>query len=108
MVQFKKKISSFLKYIDVYGKEPKLYYNGEETIKSVPGGIFTFIYVCIYIAYFSYKCYRFFKKLDFTTYDTFSYQEKGIPSIELSPDILYGGFGIENQSNYEPFIDETI
>ena len=102
-----KVISNFFKYIDMYGKEPNLYYKGEEKIKSVVGGIFTLIYILLYLGYTGYKLYRFYKKSDFTTYDTFSYQEKE-PSVKLSRDIFYGGFGIEDQSNYDPFIDDTI
>ena len=47
------------------------------------------------------------KKVDVIFYDTFIYEEKP-PSINLSADNFYGGFGLESPDTYDPFIDETI
>ena len=101
-------MKKFIKFFDAYGKEPNLYYKGEETIKSIVGGIFSMFYLLICLLYSIYKFYRFYQKVDFTTYDTFSYQEEEIPSIQLSKDNFYGGFGLENHTTYDPIIDETI
>ena len=45
----------------------------------------------------------FINKLVF--YDSFEYY---IPSIKITPDNFYGGFGLEVPDTYDPFIDETI
>jgi hypothetical protein len=44
---------------------------------------------------------------DGTFYDTFAFTEQP-PSIKLSNENFYGGFGLENPETYDTFIDETI
>ena len=41
-----------LKNIDLFGKEPELYYKGNSTKTSWIGRILTLLYITIYIAFF--------------------------------------------------------
>ena len=44
--------------IDLFGKEPELYFKGNSKRTSWVGRIFTFIYAMIYLAFFLYKLNR--------------------------------------------------
>ena len=46
-------------------------------------------------------------KKDGTFYDTYAYTGQP-PSIKLSNENFYGGFGLENPETYDTFIDESI
>ena len=48
-----------------------------------------------------------FKRIDVTFFDTFIYEDKP-PSIQLSNEIFYGGFALEDPNSYDAFIDEEI
>ena len=48
------------------------------------------------------------KKENFIFYDTFSYNENTPPLVNVTKGNFFGGFSIENESTYDPFIDETI
>ena len=97
----------FLQEIDLYGKVPELYFNGNPKKVSFIGLIFTIIFIIIYIAIFIYKLYRMFQRIDITFYD--SYSDRGeIPSINVTNENFYIAFSIYDGSIGEPFIDETI
>ena len=91
----------------MFGKEARLFYNGEEKKTTWFGIILSILYLVMYIVFFIYKLSRMLKKEDVTFYETNSYKEKP-PSIQLSYDNFYGGFGLEIPDSYDPFIDETI
>ena len=46
---------SFIKEIDLFGKEPEIYYKGKPKNTTIIGRVFTWLYIFIYIAFFIYK-----------------------------------------------------
>ena len=97
----------YLKDIDMFGKEPQLYYKGEEKKTSWIGRIFTILFVAIYFAFFLYKVIRMVRKTDVTFYDTFTYLPE--PSkIRITNENFYGGFALEDPNTYDVFIDEGV
>lgn len=95
------------KEIDMYGKEPELYYKGRSKKTSWIGRIFTFLFIFLYIAIVIYKVVKTIKKNDVTFFDTFIYEDKP-PSIQLSSEKFYGGFALEDPNTYDAYIDEGI
>ena len=97
----------YFKDIDMFGKEPQLYYKGEEKKTSWIGRIFTILFVAIYFAFFLYKVIRMVRKTDVTFYDTFTYLPE--PSkIRITNENFYGGFALEDPNTYDVFIDEGV
>ena len=52
----------FLYYMDLFGKEPELYYKGKTKRTSWIGIVFTLLYFIIYIIIFIYKFVKMIKK----------------------------------------------
>ena len=97
----------YLKDIDMFGKEPEIYYKGESKKTSWIGRIFTILFVTSYFAFFIYKLIRMLKKMDVSFYDTYTYAAE--PSkVKITNEKFYGGFALENPNNFEAFIDEGI
>ena len=84
--------NDFLTDFDLFGKTPELYYKGKSKKSSTFGIILTVIYIVLYIAFLLYKLIRMFKRVDVTFYDSYTF--KGIPSINLTNNEFYGGFGM--------------
>ena len=97
----------FLKLIDMFGKEPELYYKGESKKTSWIGRIFSILFVTIYFAFFIYKLNRMLKRVDVTFYDTFTYAPEP-PAVKITKENFYGGFALEHPITYDNFIDESI
>ena len=97
----------FLYDIDLFGKEPELYYKGKNKKSILLGRVFTIFYASIYFAFFLYKLIRMFQKIDVTFYQTTAFTGK-IPSIHLTNENFYGGFALANARTLQPFIDESI
>ena len=97
----------FLKDVDMFGKEPELYYKGRSKKTSWIGRIFTILFVVVYIGVIIYKVIRMLKRKEMSFYDTFTYEDKP-PSIQLSNENFYGGFALEDPNSYDSFIDEGI
>ena len=97
----------FLYDIDLFGKEPELYYKGKNKKSILLGRVFTIFYASIYFAFFLYKLIRMFQKIDVTFYQTTAFTGE-IPSIHLTNEIFYGGFALTNARTLQPFIDESI
>ena len=95
------------KNLDLFGKEARLYYEKEDKKSTNYGICFSILYILIYATIFIYKLYRMIKRKDVLFYETFAYIEEP-PSIKLTQDNFYGGFGLEDPKTYDPFIDETI
>ena len=93
--------------IDLFGKDPELYYKGKNKKSTLVGRIFTVLYIVIYIAFFLYKLIRMLQKVDVTFYQTTAFTGD-IPSIHLTNDLFYGGFALSNARTLQPCIDETI
>ena len=98
---------NFLNEIDMFGKRIELYYNGKQKKTSYFGISLTLIYVSIFLVFFIYKLVRMIKRKDSIFYDTYAYN-KDPPSIELSNELFYGGFALEDPYTYDTFVDETI
>ena len=77
---------------DLFGKEPEFYYKGKSQRISWFGRIFSVLYIIIYAAFLIYKIIRMIEKVDIVYYETYSFS--GIPSIQLTNDLFYGGFTI--------------
>ena len=84
--------NDFLTDFDVFGKVPELYYKGKSKKSSTLGLILTVIYIFLYIAFLVYKLIRMFKRTDVTFYDSYTFN--GLPSINLTNNEFYGGFGM--------------
>ena len=95
------------KDIDMFGKEPELYYKTKPKKTSWIGRIFSFIFVIVYFAFFIYKLIRMLKKTDCTFYDTFTYAAEP-PAVKITKENFYGGFALEHPITYDVFIDEGI
>ena len=96
-----------LKNIDLFGKEPELYYKGNSTKTSWIGRILTLLYIAIYIAFFAYKIVRMVKRGDVTFYENNVFTGE-IPSATLNTEIFYGGIGLKNPYTDENYINESI
>jgi len=84
--------NDFLTDFDLFGKVPELYYKGRSKKSSTFGLILTVIYIILYIAFLIYKLIRMFKRVDMTFYDSYTFN--GLPSINLTNNEFYGGFGM--------------
>ena len=84
--------NDFLTDFDLFGKQPELYYKGKSKKSTTLGIVLTVIYIVIYIAFLLYKLIRMFKRIDVTFYDSYTF--KGLPSIKLTNNEFYGGFGM--------------
>ena len=96
-----------LKDVDMFAKEPELYFKGKSKKTTWIGRILTILFIFVYIAIIIYKVIRMFKRTDVTFFDTFMYEDKP-PLIQLSSDKFYGGFALEDPYTYDAFIDEGI
>ncbi len=95
------------KYVDMFGKEPEIYYKGSQKKTSWIGRIFSVSFVLIYFAFFVYKLIRMLEKDDVIFYDTFAYAEEP-PYVKITNENFYGGFALEDPLTYDVFIDEEI
>ena len=84
--------NDFLTDFDLFGKVPELYYKGKSKKSSTFGLILTVIYIILYIAFLIYKLIRMFRRVDMTFYDSYTFN--GLPSINLTNNEFYGGFGM--------------
>ena len=84
--------NDFLTDFDLFGKVPELYYKGRSKKSSTFGIILTVIYIALYVAFLLYKLVRMFQRVDMTFYDSYTF--KGIPSIKVTNNEFYGGFGM--------------
>jgi hypothetical protein len=84
--------NDFLTDFDLFGKVPELYYHGRSKKSSPLGIVLTVIYIIIYVAFLIYKLIRMIKRIDVTFYDSYTF--KGIPTINLTNNEFYGGFGL--------------
>ncbi len=96
----------FLYEMDMFGKTPEFYFQGRPKKVTTIGVIFTFIYIALYIAYFIYKLVKMIQRVEVTYYDTYAFTGE-TPSIQLTSDNFYGGFGLLDP-NGSPFVNEQI
>ena len=93
--------------IDLFGKEPELYFKGNAKRTSWVGRIFTVFYAMIYMAFFLYKLVRMIQNKDVDFYQTTTFTGE-TPSIHLDNEAFYGGFALGNVNTLKTFIDERI
>ena len=97
---------SIFKEIDLFGKEPDIYYKGKQRKTTWMGRICTWLYIIIYIFFFVYKLVRMFKRLDVKFSETNS-STGGLPKIHMTKELFT--YAIALADPYQnPFIDETI
>ena len=96
-----------VKDIDMFGKEPELYYKTRPKKTSWIGRILSVAFVLIYFAFFLYKLIRMLKRVDVTFYDTFTYAAKP-PQVPITHDNFYLAFALQDPETYDPFIDEGV
>ena len=96
-----------MKEIDMFGKEPELYYKTRPKKTSWIGIILSIIFFLIYFGFFLYKCIKMLKKVDVTFYDTFSYAASP-PQVPITHDNFYIAFALEDPITYDPFLDEGV
>ena len=95
------------KDIDMFGKEPELYYKGSSKKTSWIGRIFSASFVLVYFAFFIYKLVKMLKKTDVQFFDTFTYAAEP-PAVNVTNENFYVAFGLEDPITYDVFIDEDI
>ena len=93
--------------IDLFGKDPELYFKGNAKRTSWVGRIFTVFYAMIYLAFFLYKLIRMIKHVDVDFYQTTTFTGE-TPSIHLDNEAFYGGFALANPNTLKTFIDDRI
>ena len=96
-----------IKNLDLFGKQPDLYYKGNQKKTSWLGFVLTMIYIIIYIAFFIYKLVRMIKKVDVTFYETYAFTGE-IPSAVLNKEIFAGGIGLINPKTKLNYIDRRV
>ena len=90
-----------LLFIDLFGKEPNLYYNEKSQKKTIIGAIFSIIHMSLFLLYLIFKLVRMFNRKDIVFYDSYAY-DKEIPSINLTKENFNGAFTVGG------FIDEIL
>ena len=103
-----KKYSFFriIKEIDLFGKEPDIYYKGKKRKTTWIGRILSWIFIGFYIFFFIYKLVRMFKRLDVNFSET-NDSTGGLPSIHLDKEVFTYGLALSDASG-QPVFDETI
>ena len=103
-----KKYSFFriIKEIDLFGKEPDIYYKGKQRKTTWIGRILTWIYIGFYLFYIIYKLVRMFNRTDVSFSET-NGSTGGLPFIHLNKEIFTYGLALSNDFG-QPVYDETI
>lgn len=97
----------FLHDIDLYGKNPEIYFKGRSQKTSWIGRIFTIIYAITYIGFFAYEVIRMLLKYDISFSESYAFKGEP-PSMKVTNDYLYGGFALEDPQTLETYVDESI
>ena len=96
-----------IKDIDMFGKEPELYYKTRPKKTSWIGRILSFSFVFIYFVFFIYKFIKMLRRVDVTFYDTFTYASSP-PIVPITHENFYIAFALEDPNSYDPFINEGV
>ena len=96
-----------IREIDMFNKDITLYYKGKDQTSTTFGSILTIIYTTVYLVFFIYKIIRMFRKTDLSIY-TSEVVSENPPSIQLSNEIYYLAFALEDPETEEFVFDETI
>ena len=96
-----------IKEVDMFGKEPELYYQGRRKKAFFIGRILSCAFVLIYFLFLLYKMLRMLNRADVVFYDTFSY-EPTPPAVKINNNNFYIAFALQDPVTYNPFINERI
>ena len=94
------------KEIDLFGKEPDIYYKGKQRKTTWMGRICTCLYIFIYVFFFIYKLVRMFKRSDVSFQETNSSTGE-LPKIHLTKEFFTYGLALADNSGL-PIYDDTI
>ena len=97
----------FLYIIDLFGKQPNLYYKEKPKRKALIGVFSSILYISIYITYFIYKINKMLKRVDYKFSET-NVNTEGIRSINITNEKLFFYFSLMDVYTRKEFIDETI
>ena len=96
-----------IKDVDMFGKDPELYYQGQRKKAFWIGRILSCAFMLIYFFFLLYKILRMINKTDVIFYDTFSYSPTP-PTVKINNNNFYIAFALEDPVTYDPFINERI
>ena len=97
---------SFIKEIDLFGKEPEIYYKGKPKKTTIIGRVFTWLYIFIYIAFFIYKVVRMINRADVSFQETNS-STGGLPKLKVNKETFV--YALSMLDEWEmPYINEKI
>ena len=95
-----------IKEVDLFGKEPDIYYKGKQKKTTWMGRILSWIYISFYIFFFIYKLIRMFKRVDVSFSET-NGSTGGLPFIHLTKENFIFGLSVVDEF-LQPLFDETI
>ena len=99
-------IYTLLKEIDLYGKEPDIYYKRKQKKTSWMGRICTLLYIAIYIFFLTYKLIRMFKRQDVSFSETNSSIGE-LPKIHVTKEKFLYAFALLDDEQ-RPYADRSI
>jgi hypothetical protein len=91
----------YLYQLDLYGKEPDLYYKGKAKVNTILGLVFTILHIILSLFYFLFKFIRMLERKDVKFYDTYAFGTE-IPEISITNEQYYASFTMGGH------IDETL
>ena len=94
------------KEIDLFGKEPDIYYKKKQRKTTWIGRICTWLYVCIYLFFFIYKLTRMFNRQDVSFSET-NGSTGGLPKIHLDKEDFSYGLALSDDYG-QPVLNESI
>ena len=94
------------KEIDLFGKEPDIYYKGKQRKATWMGRICTWFYISIYLFFLTYKLIRMFKRQDVSFSETNS-STGGLPKIHLNKNDFSYGLALSDEYG-NPILNESI
>ena len=99
-------MNHFLNF-DIYSKRIGFFFNEKEKIGTFFGLFLSLLYILIFLAFFAIHIFFTIKRVNIRIYDTTVYL-KDIPNINISPNLIYFAFGLEDPKKTYRFIDESI
>ena len=94
------------KEIDLFGKEPDIYYKKKQRKTTWIGRICTWLYISIYLFFFIYKMTRMLKRMDVSFSET-NGSTGGLPKIHLNKHSFTYGLALSDDYG-NPVINESI